>query len=202
MHAQLKAKGSRCLFIIMLVVAGCSSNNQRKWTTFVDPDRQFSVNIPHDYRSLTETEETAFGANSCFYLYWRTSVFAIADMDIKLMELSYMDVSKALQRFTNDQLLDSAISFFRERQYRINSHGRIMRYEAIRMGAFPGRYLVACEDVNKADSLIVFVKAYLVGDRLYTIKANGYKTPINMIVVDSFMNSLRILNPVDPERAK
>jgi hypothetical protein len=58
--------------------------------------------------------------------------------------------------------------------------------------AFPGRALVAMEDVNKDDSLIVFVRYYLVRDRLYTLLINGYKSYTDQAQVDRFLGSFRI----------
>ena len=185
---------------ILLVIAGCSGMEPRRWIRYVDKEKRFSIDIPRDFQSIDRVERTAFGSLPVFTLYWRTAVFAIADMDVKLLELSNVDVSAALNTFSKEQLLDSAMSYFREHQYDINRNGRVIRFDSIRKSTFPGRYLIACEDVTKADSLIVFVKAYLVGSRLYTIKANGYKASIKAAVVDSFLNSFRILGPAETSR--
>jgi hypothetical protein len=145
--------------------------------------------IPNGY-STGSFKHEEFDAGG-FYVCWRIPGFLIADMDVKLMEVSYTDISKVRKMYSDEQLLDSSMAYLME-GYAPKKYGRVTSSERISLDSFPGKSLSAVVDVNKDDSLRLFIRKYLVGNRIYTIHVNAYKMPMNQKAIDSFMNSFSV----------
>lgn len=178
--------------LLLLLIMGCRTHEPRVWIKYTAPDSSFSIDIPKDYKVFEDKKsKTAFGKRPEFTLYWRIDTLDIAGMDIKSLQCSYMDIPEARKAFSPKQLLDYSIGDFENRQYAIPKYGRVLKRDTAMVDSFPGRKLVAIEDVNKGDSLIVFVRHYLVGNRMYSLIVNGYKSYIDVVEVDRFLSSFK-----------
>jgi len=177
--------------LALVLLSSCRQNRPREWVNYIPDDSAFSISIPKGYSKGHFRHAEFDGAGN--YLSWRIPELLIADMDVKLMELSYVDIRNVRKMYSDDQLLDSSMNYLAG-SFVPEKNGRITSSEKIMLDSFRGRSFAAVVNVNKDDSLNLFIKKYLVGNRIYTVYVNAYKTPMNQKVVDSFMNSFRIRN--------
>lgn len=184
------------LCIALILFISCKSDEPRQWVNYSAKDNSFSIDIPQGFKEQVDEENVAFENRTVFSVYWRINAIAIASMDIKLLQCSYYDVSHISQRFTNDIILDSSVRFLLDSQYNISSRGRVIKIEKIASNEFPGRNIIAIEQIDQADSLLIFVRKYVVGKRLYTILANGYKDYTDSTQVYRFLNSFKLYQTV------
>jgi hypothetical protein len=178
--------------MLLLLVAGCKEPEPRMWVRYTAPDSSFSIDIPKGYKVFNDKKsKTAFAKRPKFTLYWRIDTSDIAGMDIKSLECSYIDIPDGTKWFSPKQLLDHSINDFINRQYAIPAYGRVLTHVSSTIDTFQGQKLVAIVDVNKGDSLIVFLRQYLVGDRMYSLIVNGYKSYTDVVEVDRFLSSFK-----------
>lgn len=162
-----------------------------KWVQLTD--KHYSIQLLERYKNYSDDDEqTALGTIPQYSVYWRNSALFINDLGLKILEFSYYDIPKNLMVKSTDWILDTCSQFFIRQQYPILLNGHILENKRIALNNFSGRFIIACEDVGKEDSLMVFQKLYVVHSRVYILRANGYKSVLNRPAIDRFMQSFQI----------
>lgn len=164
-----------------------------KWVQL--SNQYFSIQFLVDYdRIYFKNNRTAFGKLPVNYVYWRNSAWITNDLGLKLLEFSYYDIPKSLRRKSVDWILDTCAQHFIRQEYPILLNGRTLENRNIELNEFSGRSIIACEDVGKEDSLVVFQQIFLAHSRIYILRANGYKSVLNRPLINRFLQSFKLTN--------
>lgn len=176
-----------------------ATSDLNKWVRH--SNKYFSIQILEGFENyLDEEERTALGNIPQYSIYWRNSALFINDLGLKSMELSYFEIPKAFKSKSSQWILEACTQFFIRKQSFILSYGRVIENKQIFLNDFPGRSVIACEDVGKDDSMMVFKKLFIAHSRVYILQANGYISALNQPAINRFMQSfrLRVFNEKKP----
>ena len=187
----------RHVLIFSILIFICSSCNPfaasdlNKWIKL--SNKYYSIQLLEAYKNYSDDEErTALGTIPQHSFYWRNSALFISDLGLKMLEFSYYDIPKNALSKSNDWILDTCSQFFMKHQYLILSQGRVIENRAVFLNSYPGKFIIACEDIGNEDSLMVFQKLFIAHSRVYTLRATGYKSVLNLPAIDRFMQSFQI----------
>lgn len=189
------------LLLCLLLLLGCDSCTEEKtprvWQKYRSPDQKFEILMPvgSDTGSAVFVD-SLFGNLREYYREWRFSkpyhISFVESTDIKSIEFSFIDLPATHPKVDPNILVRSVRGHITQHADKFVKF--LVPVKDIRLNGYPGMYFVEEIDAGKSVNRICYVKRFLTPGRLYKLKVTAYKGQHRTGEVDSFFNSLMILN--------
>jgi len=180
------------LFLGLSLVSWASVDN---WKPFKDYDGRFSVLAPGELEKRTTEIETDIGT-----VIYNSFIYQAQDEEEEnlVYMVSYCDYPEYTIHSDSTELIESFFGTTVESSVE-SVQGELIYATDINLGTYPGKHWRVNYNDNKA---VIKTKAYVVGQRYYSVQAITYKYKSLNQDMDKFLDSFQLLSEGKPKPNK